>query len=100
VADQPDPARVELDARPGTVRTGTARPGTVRIVAVRPASQQVVEEEAQVRHPAGDYRLDPRGASRVGLLLRTGQLGDEHLGVVQRGDGVPVAGQVGAQERS
>ena len=49
-------------------------------------------------NPAGDRGVDPRGPLRGRLAVASSQLWRDHLGVVQRGDDVPVTGQVRTQE--
>jgi len=48
----------------------------------------MIEQEPDVGHPAAGDRRDPRGELLPGLWLaagRPGQLGRDHLGVVERG---------------
>jgi hypothetical protein len=88
VPDQPDPRHLEPDVR------SACGPGGC------PAAEQMVEEETHVGHPAGDHGIDPRGPFGLRFAAAAGQFRRDHLGVIQRGDDVPVTGQVRTQSRS
>ena len=63
-------------------------------------TKQMVKEETDIRHPAADHRLDPRGAVLLRFALAPGQFRSDELGVIQRGDDVSMTGEMRGEERT
>jgi hypothetical protein len=62
-------------------------------------ARERVQSEAQVGDAAGDDCLGPGGPYLLIGVWLSGEFGRHDLAVVDRSDGVPVAGQVPAEKR-